>query len=84
MSEVAQLQTNISVKWVSSVMIELAGVLFITDERIYLQPYHSELSDRPVYSYKVRDVTEFFQLRGTLQKKGYLRLKIEKIDSMSG
>ena len=42
------------------------------------------MSDRPVYSYKIGNIVEFFQQRGNRSLQGYLRLKIEKIDNMSG
>lgn len=57
-SELAQFSREIYVKQILP-LVEIEGLLFVTNARIYFQPYHN-LYDKPVFSYKISAYTEFF------------------------
>ncbi len=80
-SELAQFQREFHVKQILP-LVEIEGLLFVTNARIYFQPYHN-LYDKPVINYKISSYTEFFQRRFKLLEVG-LQLKMEKTDRMSG
>lgn len=63
-------------------MVEIEGLLFVTNARIYFQPYHN-IYDKPVLNYKIDNFTEFFLRRFKLLEVG-LQLKLMKTDRMSG
>lgn len=39
-------------------MVEIEGVLFVTDSRLYFQPIHN-FYDKVVFNYKIENYTEF-------------------------
>lgn len=63
-------------------MVEIEGLLFVTNARIYFQPYHN-IYDKPVLNYKIDNFNEFFLRRFKLLEVG-LQLKLMKTDRMSG
>lgn len=63
-------------------MVEIEGLLFVTNARIYFQPYHN-IYDKPVLTYKIENFKEFFLRRFKLLEVG-LQLKLMKTDRMSG
>ena len=80
-SEQAQFQREFNVKQILP-LVEIEGLLFITNARIYFQPHHN-IYDKPVLNYKIDNFTEFFTRRFKLLEVG-LQLKLIKTDRMSG
>ena len=80
-SELAQFQREFNVKQILP-LVEIEGLLFVTNTRIYFQPYHN-LYDKQVINYKIANFTEFFHRRFKLLEVG-LQLKLIKMDRMSG
>ena len=67
-SERAQFQKEFQVKQILP-LVEIEGLLFVTNARIYFQPYHN-LYDKQVINYKVSNFTEFFRRRFKLLEVG--------------
>ena len=80
-SELALIQNEFHVKQILP-LVEIEGLLFVTNARIYFQPYHN-LYEKQVINYKVANFTEFFHRRFKLLEVG-LQLKLIKMDRMSG
>jgi hypothetical protein len=45
------------------------GLIFVTNQRFYFQPYHA-LGAKPVQSFKVNNIKEFFKRRFKLMDVG--------------
>lgn len=80
-SERAQFQQEFQVKQILP-LVEIEGLLFVTNARIYFQPYHN-IYDKQVINYKISNFTEFFHRRFKLLEVG-LQLKLVKMDRISG
>ena len=39
-------------------LVEIEGLLFVTNARIYFQPYHN-IYDKPVLNYKIENFSEY-------------------------
>ena len=50
-------------------LVEIEGLLFVTNARIYFQPYHN-IYDKQVINYKIANFTEFFHRRFKLLEVG--------------
>ena len=50
-------------------LVEISGLLYITNQRLYFQPYHN-IYDEQVVHFTVRKFTEFFKRRFKLMETG--------------
>ena len=50
-------------------LVEIEGLIFVTNQRIYFQPYHS-LYHKPVLNFKINNIQEFFKRRFKLTDVG--------------
>ena len=50
-------------------LVEIEGILFVTNARIYFQPYHN-IYDKPVLNYKISNFSEYFLRRFKLLEVG--------------
>ena len=57
-------------------LVEIDGILYVTNARLYFQPYHN-LYDKQVINFKVENFTEFFCRRFKLLEVG-MQLKLKK------
>jgi hypothetical protein len=55
-------------------MVEISGLLYVTNHRIYFQPYHNIYEEQVVH-FTIRKFNEFFQRRFKLMEVG-LQLKL--------
>ena len=63
-------------------MVEIEGVLFVTDSRLYFQRIHN-FYDKVVFNYKIENFTEFLCRRFKHRELG-LQLKLTKRDKNGG
>lgn len=47
-------------------LVSIDGLIFITDERIYMQPLHPQILGQSVINLKIRNIKELFKRRYTL------------------
>ena len=59
-------------------LVEIDGILYVTNARLYFQPYHN-LYDKQVVNFKIASFTEFFCRRFKLLEVG-MQLKLKKSD----
>ena len=77
LSEMACFQKEFKVKQILP-MVEIDGLLYITNTRLYFQPYHN-LYDKQVINFKIENFLEFFCRRFKLLEVG-MQLKLNKRD----
>ena len=63
-------------------LVEVEGILFLTNQRFYFQPYHA-LYAKPVLSFKINNINEFFKRRFKLMDVG-LEVTFCKTDKNTG
>ena len=51
-------------------LVSIDGLLYLTDERIYMQPLHPQILEKSVINLKVANVKELFKRRYTLMDIG--------------
>lgn len=51
-------------------LVSIDGLLYLTDERIYMQPLHPQILEKPVINLKVASIKELFKRRYTLMDIG--------------
>jgi len=68
LSEKTVLHKEFKVKQVMP-LVHMDGILYLTNKRVYFQPYH-QIQSKPVVNYKVKDVAELFVRRYKLLNIG--------------
>lgn len=61
-------------------LISIVGLVYLTDERIYMQPFHPQVLAKPVVNIRIDRLTELFKRRYTLMDIG-LELVARKADT---
>ena len=51
-------------------LISIDGLVYLTDERIYMQPFHPQVLHKPVVNLRIDRLTEMFKRRYTLMDIG--------------
>jgi len=51
-------------------LVSIDGLLYVTDERIYMQPLHPQTLGKSVINLKIRNITQLFKRRYTLMDLG--------------
>ena len=65
LNEKKMLPQEIKIKYIMP-LVSIDGLIFITDERIYMQPLHPQILGQSVLNLKIRNVKELFKRRYTL------------------
>ena len=60
-------------------LTSIAGIVYLTDERIYMQPFHPQVLAKPVVNIRIDRLSELFKRRYTLMDIG-LELVAKKAD----
>ena len=50
-------------------LVSVEGILYLTNKRVYFQPYHS-IYTKPVINFKLKDIKELFKRRFKLMNIG--------------
>ena len=50
-------------------MVQVDGMLYLTNKRVYFQPFHS-IYKNPVINFKLKEITELFKRRYKLMNIG--------------
>lgn len=69
MSEHAVLPNEFKIKYILP-LVNVDGLLFLSNERIYMQPFHPEVLHKPLINLRVDQITEIFKRRYTLMDLG--------------
>ena len=69
MSEKKMLPQECKVKYIMP-LVSLEGLLYVSDERIYMQPNHPQILGKSVINLKLKNVRELFKRRYTLMDVG--------------
>lgn len=51
-------------------LVQIDGLIYLTDERIYMQPLHPQILGKSVVNLKVQNIKELFKRRYTLMDLG--------------
>jgi factor associated with neutral sphingomyelinase activation len=68
LSEKTVLHKEFKVKQVIP-LVQMEGILYLTNKRVYFQPYH-QIQSKPVMNYKIKDIRELFVRRYKLLNIG--------------
>lgn len=65
-------------------LVSIDGLLYLTDERVYMQPKHPQVLGQSVINIKLSKVRELFKRRYTLMDIGLEIVSYSFKESMSG
>jgi len=51
-------------------LVSIDGLIYLTDERIYMQPLHANILGKSAINIKVKNIKELFKRRYTLMDVG--------------
>ena len=69
MSEKSAIPHEFKVKYIVP-LISIDGLVYLTEERIYMQPFHPQVLSKPVVNIRIERIRELFKRRYTLMDLG--------------
>ena len=64
-------------------LVSIDALVYLTDQRIYMQPLHAQILEKPVINLKVGSIKELFKRRYTLMDIGLEIISVSKADTRS-